>query len=103
MAKKGSGRRDSKERREREKRREREAKEEEDRRLKKKHGDSLRKGKVSLSRKRKRSETDSSSDLETTLRIQVRRLTKNLKDMECSRKWNNKSNEMQYLHQVKVR
>ena len=50
--------------------------------MKKKHGDSSRKGKVSLSKKRNRSGTDSSSDSETTLRTQVRRLTEKLKDME---------------------
>ena len=60
---------------------------------------------VSLSRKRKRSDSDSSSPSgsETALKTQVRRLTEKLKDMEGSRKWNSKSNEMQYLHQVKVR
>ena len=35
--------------------------------------------------------------------MQVRRLTEKLKDMEGSRKWNSRSNEMQYLHCVKVR
>ena len=39
-AKKGRGKKDSKERRERERKRERESEEEEDRRLRKKHGDS---------------------------------------------------------------
>ena len=65
------------------------------------------KRKGSGSRKRRRSERssvlDSSSDSETTLRTPVRRLTEKLKDMEGSRKWNSKSNEMQYLHAVKVR
>ena len=91
MAKKGSGRRDSKERREREKRREREAKEEEDRNLRKKYGESskVRRGKVgsgSSSRKRKRLDSESSSGSETVLTTQVWRLTEKLKDMEGSRK-----------------
>ena len=105
--KKGRGKKVSKERREREKKREREAKEEEDRRLRRKIVSVQGKRKGSGSRKRKRSErssvSDSSLDWEMTLRTQVRRLTEKLKDMEGSRKWNNKSNEMQYLHQVKVR
>ena len=46
---------------------------------------------------------ESSSGSETALKTQVRRLTEKLKDMEASRKWSSKSNEMQYLHQVKVR
>ena len=71
--------------------------------MKKKHGGRLRKENESLSRKRKRSETDSSSDAKTTLKTQVRRLTEKLKDMEGSRKWNSKLNEMHFLHQVKVR
>ena len=54
--------------------------------MRKKHGDSCRKGKVTSSKKRKRSETDSSSDSETTLRTQVRRLTEKLKDMKGLRK-----------------
>ena len=30
-------------------------------------------------------------------------MTEKIKDMEGSRKWNTKSNELQYLHQVKIR
>ena len=52
---------------------------------------------------RKRSESESSSSDDTTLKTQVRRLTEKLKDMEASRKWNSASNEKQYLHQVKIR
>ena len=33
----------------------------------------------------------------------MRRLTEKIKDMEARRKWNSKSNELQYLHQVKVK
>ena len=67
--------------------------------MKNKYGESsrARKGKVvssSLSRKRKRSDSDSSSGSETALKTQVWRLTEKLKDMEGSRKWNNKSNEI---------
>ena len=60
-------------------------------------------GKRSFSEERKRSDLGSFSDSETTLKVQVRRLTEKLKDMEASWKWNSKSNEMQYLQQVKVR
>ena len=63
----------------------------------------MSKGKAKVSRKRKRSETESSSESETALKTKVRRLTEKIKDMEGSRKWNNKSNKMQYLHQVKIR
>ena len=78
--------------------------EEDDRKLKRKYGESSggsRKGKDS--RKRKRSTSDSSSSEDTALKMQVRTLTEKLKDMEGSRKWNSRSNEMQYLHCVKVR
>ena len=102
-AKKGRGKKGSKERRERERKREREAEEEEDRSLRKKYGDSLSKSKAKVSRKRKRSEMESSSDSETALKTEVRRLMEKIKDMEGSRKWNSKSNKMQYLHQVKIR
>ena len=59
---------------------------------------------VSSSRKRKGSDSDSSSPSgsETALKTQVWRLTEKPKDMEGTRKWNSKSNEMQYLHAVKV-
>ena len=30
-------------------------------------------------------------------------MTEKIKEREGSRKWNNRSNEMQYLHQVKIR
>ena len=60
-------------------------------------------GKRLFSEERKRSDLGSFSDSETTLKVQVRRLTEKLKDMEASRKWNLKSNEMQDLYQVKVR
>ena len=33
----------------------------------------------------------------------MRRLTEKMKDMEAWRKWNSKSNELQYLHQVRVK
>ena len=33
----------------------------------------------------------------------MRRLTEKIKDMEAMRKWNSKSNQLQYLHQVKVK
>ena len=102
----------SKEERKREKRKEREG-EEEERNLRRKlaivqgveksKSSRAKVGSGSGSRKRKRLDLESSSDSETTLKTQVRRLTEKLKDMETSRKWNLKSNEMQYLHQVKVR
>ena len=71
--------------------------------MRKKYGDSSSKGKAKVSRKRKRSETESSSESETALKTQVHRLTEKIKDMEGSRKWNNKSNELQCLQQVKIR
>ena len=55
------------------------------------------------SKKRRRSSSNTSSSEDTALKTQVRRLTEKLKDMEGSRKWSLKSNEMQYLHCVKVR
>ena len=55
-------------------------------------------------RKRKRLSSRSSSDRESAgLKTQVRRLTEKMKDMEARRKWNSKSNELQYLHQVRVK
>ena len=101
-----------KQERKREKRKEREA-EEEEKNLRRKlaivqgveksKSSRAKVGSGSGSRKRKRSDSESSSDSETTLKTQVCRLTEKLKDMEASRKWNLKSNEIQYLHQVKVR